>query len=580
MTKCLGENGTVSVYSEQELNSNEMRMFLRSTDIAPVRLYEAEVYTAEISALGFSENAMVYADNYQMFDQTYSKLRDISEHTPSTDKDHYKLPQTAGFFTAYNYIYIEETGRCLLLGATSCERFVTEIRLNQKEIRVIQMLEGKEIPAGSDVSIESFCVIEAADRNLCLSEFAEYICKHHPTLPFREIPDGWCSWYCHGPSVTEDDIQKNLKVAKQSYPQLKYIQIDDGYQPHMGDWLLQTDKFKQKMKDLCLEIRAKGFEPAMWVAPFIASEQSQLFKEHPDWFIKNDKGRPLSAADCTFQGWRDAPWYFLDPTHPEANAYIKEVFRIMKYEWGVDYFKLDANVWGALPFGVRYDNSLTSVEAYRHGMNSIWEAVDNDYENTFMLGCNAPMWPSLGVVNGMRVTTDVARNKHFIHLVARQCAYRNWMHKKLWINDPDCLLQIAPSAEKFSSISPLRKALRKLNEKLYRYEAASIRASGGMVLSGDKLFSLNEYDVDVLKKLLGSERSAAQFNDDYSLGVIRGTGETDYLLFNRTGKTKAFELPLDGTVTDLFKDREFVCDGTLRCKLRANDAAWFRTKNN
>lgn len=557
---------------EKTAGTNERRLFLRNPDENPLRAAEIEVYYISVSELGFSESAMLYADNYQMFNQTYLKLSNLSPNTPSTDRSHYKLPQTEGFYTAYNYIYLEEKGRCLLIGATSCERFATQIRINKKEIHVVQMLEGKEIPAGCETPLESFCVLEAGDRNRCLLEFAEYIGKNHPKLPFREIPDGWCSWYCYGPSVTEDAIRRNMRVAKQNFPQLKYIQIDDGYQPHMGDWFLQTDKFKQSMKALCHEIKENGFEPAMWVAPFIASEKSRLFKEHPDWFIKNEQGLPLCAADCTFRGWRDAPWYFLDPTHPKANAYIKEIFRVMKYEWGVDYFKLDANVWGALPFGIRYDNSLTSVEAYRLGMNSIWDAVGHDYENTFILGCNAPMWPSLGIVNGMRITTDVARNKNSIHAVAGQCAYRNWMHKRLWINDPDCLLQIDNTTGVFSHF-PGKK-------RMYRYEAAFIRSSGGMVLSGDKLANLKAYDKGILNKLLSSSRTAAQFNSDYSVGVIHADSYTDYLVFNNTGSQKLFELPFSGNATDMFENRSFSCQKNHRLKLHAGDAAWFRVENN
>ena len=315
-----------------------------------VAVKEVLVLEKNISNLGFSKNAMVYCEGYQKLTSTYVKLGGISENLGSMDRDHYKMPQTKGFFTGYNYICFFEKGHVLLLGATSCRSYSTEVRINQDKLQLVQIIEGREIPANSELTLESYVVIEGKDKNCVMDKFASFLTENHPTIPFKEIPDGWCSWYCYGPHVTQKDIMENMAAAGRKYHGLKYIQIDDGYQPHMGDWLLQTKKFPSKMKDLCLEIREAGFEPAMWVAPFIASEKSELLRNHPDWFIKDESGKPLCAADVTFRGWRDAPWYFLDPTHPEAIEYLKHVFTVMKNEWKVNYFKLDANAWGALPF--------------------------------------------------------------------------------------------------------------------------------------------------------------------------------------------------------------------------------------
>jgi len=329
------------------------------------------------------------------------------------------------------------------------------------------------------------------------------------------------------------------------------------------------------MKDICLNIRKEGFEPAMWVAPFIASEKSRVFKNNPGWFIKDENGAPLCAEKVTFRGWRDAPWYFLDPTHPEAIEYIKNVFRIMKHEWKVDYFKLDANCWGALPFGVRFNNDVTSVEAYRIGMEALWEVCGED---TYLLGCNAPLWPSLGVVNGMRITNDIDRNIGSIKALSMQCFYRNWMHDRLWINDPDCLVQVGMKTGIMASFSLKAKKTEKRNENeaMYRYAAAFIRASGGMVLSGDRLYSLSKYDIGILMKLIGSERTAAKFNGDYSVGTIETEQYTDYLLFNESKETMNFRIETPGTYINMFEEKETASNDVFSVTLDAEDAGWYR----
>lgn len=85
-------------------------------------------------------------------------------------------------------------------------------------------------------------------------------------------------------------------------PQLKYIQIDDVFQPFMGDWLDVSDKFNRSMKDICSDIKKAGFEPAIWLAPFIASEKSNLLKKHPDYFVKDTEGNPLCSSNVNLKG--------------------------------------------------------------------------------------------------------------------------------------------------------------------------------------------------------------------------------------------------------------------------------------
>ncbi len=539
-----------------------------------IAVKEAVVLEKNISELGFSENAMVYCEGYQMLSSTYEKLGDISENLRGMDKNHYKMPQTEGFFTGYNYICFSENNRVLLLGATSCRSYSTEIRVNREKLQLVQIIEGRKIPASSFLELESYTVIEGNDKNCVMEKFASFLIKNHPAIPYKEVPDGWCSRYCYGPHITQNDIMKNMAVAGKKYPALKYIQIDDGYQPHMGDWLLQTKKFPQKMEDICLQIRESGFEPAMWVAPFIASQKSELLKNHSDWFVKDRNGKPLCTSEVTFKGWRDAPWYFLDPTHPEAIEYLKNVFTVMKKQWKVNYFKLDANVWGALPFGVRLKKDVTSVEAYRMGMEAIWEACGHD---TYLLGCNAPLWPSLGAVNGMRVTADIDRNTETVKSLASQCFHRNWMHNRLWINDPDCLVQ-EDIAVGLRAKFPIFQNV-KMNPKhaaMYRYEAAFIRASGGMVLSGDKLFSLSSYDDKIIGKILSAPRTAAKFNKDFSVGVTDTETSREYFLFNSSDKPKTFTLSVTGKIVNQFTDEVVTTDGKYSVIVEADDALWLK----
>ena len=107
--------------------------------------------------------------------------------------------------------------------------------------------------------------------------FANRINQFHPRLQNKAVPAGWCSWYCFGPDVTAKNVTDNLAYIKQNIPQLKYIQLDDGYQPHMGDWLETGNAFGGNLQAVLKQIKTSGFEPAIWVAPFICDSNSISF---------------------------------------------------------------------------------------------------------------------------------------------------------------------------------------------------------------------------------------------------------------------------------------------------------------
>lgn len=417
-------------------------------------------------------------------------------------------------------------------------------------------------------------ILKGENKSELLNEFGKRIQQNHPMKETKEFPVGWCSWYWVGPNISERKIFKALKVIKEKTPEMKFIQIDDGFQPHMGDWLEVSRKFKHPMKKICNDIKAEGFEPAIWLAPFIASPKSRLFKEHPEYFVKDENGKPLCSDKVTFPGWRDAPWYMLDGTHPGTREYIYKVVKTIYEEWNVKYFKLDANNWGALPFGVRYDNTKTSVEAYRMMMETIFEASNND---AFILGCNAPMWPSLGLVTGMRVTNDTFRDTPTFAQIAKECFYRNWMNNQLWLNDPDCLLIADAKPKIMNPAGKKAEATRKSKGEMYKLNAIYIRASGGSILSGDPVKAYGEKEVEVFKKLISLPKIAAEFDNNYETGVIKYDNTTEYCIFNFSDseKTYTINVPKNAEVIDMYNNLKLnAVNGSISIPLEANAAAW------
>lgn len=453
-----------------------------------------------------------YGEGYNMLSQYCGTLERMESIGAFSDKDHYRLPQKEGFFTCYNLLLLESPGEELLLtGFSSCRRFPNEIRFNTDNFEFAVNCCNLELRPGERWELEDFFFEYGVSREKLFAQFGAAICKNHPRMPGPSKIAGWCSWSCYGLSLTEQDILDNLRTIREKFPEFRFFQIDDGYQDRLGDWLIPHPNFPNGVHALCRKIELAGLEPAIWVSPFIAEEESQLFKNHPEWFITGHDGKPLPSSRYSFGGWRNAPWFMLDCTIPEVLEHLRRIFCTMRKTWHCRYFKLDGIMWGCMPFGCLRNPAVTHVEAFRAGMKAVAEGAG---ENAILLGCNAPMWPSLGTCNVMRTTGDVFRSWTCIRNLARECFFRNWQNDHLWLNDPDCLVLENQESDVMGPDGTVTSTARSsVTEQEFSFHKAHILASGGALLSGDRLRELSEESVSAIHKIAAYTGHAADFED-------------------------------------------------------------------
>lgn len=492
----------------------------------------------------------LYGEGFTMLSQTGGTLGMPENLGDYTDAGHYKIPQPPDATTVYGLLTLSPPGDdTLLLGFSTCRRFVGKLHVRPAQIEVALDTEGLILGPGERWEMEDFVFLRGSDRNALLANFASRIGKKHPPLAFATRPSGWCSWYCYGPMVTEYHVQANLDAVRSLGLPLRFIQIDDGYQAAMGDWLQTGKAFGGGVRNVLQTIRTATCEPAIWVAPFVAEEGSEVFRDHPDWFIQDADGKPLRSDTVTFGGWRRGPWYALDGTHPGAQAHLEETFRTMRQEWGCRYFKLDANFWGTMHGGHFHDPKATRVEAYRRGMAAVLRGAGDG----FVLGCNHPLWPSLGLIHGSRSSGDISRDWKVFQHTARENFNRNWQNNRLWWNDPDCLLLTG-----------------KLSEDEFQFHASAIHATGGMLLSGDNLSMIPDHRLPMLRKLLSDSGRAAQFGDAaLEVGII-ALGQSEQVCFfnwGETPKTLRQAVPEGAALRDFWSDADLgISNGTLEVK--------------
>lgn len=359
-------------------------------------------------------------------------------------------------------------------------------------LEAVALCERKLLPPDGEIPSELLYVQDRNGYPACLDEYADVVAECMNSVFWNNVPFGFCTWYYYYSKINETEMLKNLTIitdkAKNPYFQIDYFQLDDGYeftQGQCGDWRrYNPEKFPGGFTKIVDEISSKHLVPGLWIAPFNAMPGSDLALAHPDWILKNQKGKPIKPTFVSgkFQ-------YALDLTHPEVKEYLKDLITFFVRELGFKYIKIDFVFSSITEDAVFRDENITRVEAYRDALRIIREAAGDD---TFILGCGAPLMESVGFVNGMRISTDTDPHwarfdsvMHFFDILIPGMKHallntitRSWMHKKFWINDPDCLM--------------VRMTKTKLTKAEVMTQIAIIGLSGGQVAISDDLALLPE----------------------------------------------------------------------------------------
>ena len=318
------------------------------------------------------------------------------------------------------------------------------------------------------------------------------------TAPYQV---GWCSWYHYFHAVTETDLRSNLARAGE-WP-FDVFQLDDGFQAAIGDWLTTNADFPTPVDGLAAAIAAEGRTPGIWIAPFLAGIESEVAAQHPGWLATHlPSGSPLVGMVNDAWGGRVGT---LDTSQPEVLEHLEAVARQL-VEAGYPYIKLDFTFAPSM-LGGYADPGQTPAQRVRAGFEAIRRGAGED---TFLLGCGAPLGTAVGLVDGMRIGADVAPWWHPQpdqyrppgHLGGepatinawRNTLSRSFMHRQLWLNDPDCLM--------------LRTDRTKLEPEQMRAWALAVGVSGGMALVSDDLALLGPGARALLDEVVALGREA------------------------------------------------------------------------
>jgi len=116
--------------------------------------------------------------------------------------------------------------------------------------------------------------------------------------------------------------------------------LDDGWfgkrnndTTSLGDWFVDKDKLPGGLTPLINRCREIGMSFGLWFEPEMISEQSELYKAHPDWCLKHD-GRPYCLGRHQM---------ILDLSRRDVLEYLKKAVGDILENNDISYVKWDMN---------------------------------------------------------------------------------------------------------------------------------------------------------------------------------------------------------------------------------------------
>lgn len=282
---------------------------------------------------GGGEGPMHYYDTLQKIDLTDSDMF-VREN---------KQDSTAASIPVAD-IYAEAGG--ITVGdASSTRREVhTPVYETSDSAKVSIKWPGKAVGENATIAGQSFLVVHSGDYFLGLRGYKnamEYLgVVMNANVPDRSYKLRWDAWGW-GFNWNVQQIIDHLDELEAAG--VEQIAIDDGWYTYCGDWELDPSRFPNGDADMIRltdAIHAHGMSALLWWRPCDAGMNSTLYREHPEYFVKNADGTPARLVGCGGKTVTSLG-YALCPSSAGAIASQTDFINRAMNVWNFDGFKGD-----------------------------------------------------------------------------------------------------------------------------------------------------------------------------------------------------------------------------------------------
>ena len=219
----------------------------------------------------------------------------------------------------------------------------------------------------------------------------EHICRGYYKNARRPVLiNNWEATYFH---FTGDKIRKIAEQAAELG--IEMLVLDDGWfgkrdddYSGLGDWFVNEKKLGGTLKELAEDINKMGMKFGLWIEPEMVNEDSNLYREHPDWAFQIPGRKPCRCRNQLV----------LDFSRKEVVDHVfSQIVKVMDSA-NIEYIKMDMNrslcdIYTLVdethdPKGTGYQNYGKIVHGYVLGVYDFLERLIKRYPYILIEGCS------------------------------------------------------------------------------------------------------------------------------------------------------------------------------------------------
>ena len=184
------------------------------------------------------------------------------------------------------------------------------------------------------------------------------------------------------------DEKKILDIAKEaSKIGIDMFVLDDGWfgkrdsdNSGLGDWYVNENKIKGGLANLISKINDLGMKFGIWFEPKMVSEDSDLYREHPEWAIKIPGRNPM----------RSRYQLVLDMSNPEVIEYLYNSISDILKNNNIEYVKWDMNRSISDWYSTCLPSSRQGEQPHRYilGLYGLLERLITNFPHILFEGCS------------------------------------------------------------------------------------------------------------------------------------------------------------------------------------------------
>lgn len=184
------------------------------------------------------------------------------------------------------------------------------------------------------------------------------------------------------------DSDKLVEIARSAAPLgVELLVMDDGWfgkrdddNSGLGDWTVNERKLKGSLAQLADRVNACGLGLGIWIEPEMVSEDSDLYRAHPDWCL-HIPGRP---------GSRSRNQLVLDMGRRDVQDYLFDSISAVLASANIAYVKWDMNRHLTEVGSAALPASRQGEAGHRHilGVYRLMERLTSAFPDILFEGCS------------------------------------------------------------------------------------------------------------------------------------------------------------------------------------------------